>query len=381
MKSPDTLRDKLRRQWHSGSSRRQRLLGRSPWPLVLPIGKPTAAQMTRELATVRGHIDQWRRVKVGTVSWEAVNYRSLADSVELPISWRLDSPAHWVEAMADAGIAREYRLLTAIIDAVDPQYHPLLVPLRQQWLSRGADETILACTVADQLQPGCAAGRPLRALSIAGCDSKFFERNRALLTRLLHQRYADGVGEQGLEAFLGAADEGEHWLLVAPLETGLLPFEQLRLRSSELRRGALPGSHLLVIENERSLYQLPPLPGTVAVLGAGLNLGWLQAGWLEDKVLAYWGDIDSWGLTMLADARRHQPGITALMMDTETFDRLAAHTVVEPVRADAQPPTGLNTAELALYRHIHRCDRGRLEQEFIPTAEVHRATRHWRLHE
>jgi hypothetical protein len=133
----------------------------------------------------------------------------------------------------------------------------------------------------------------------------------------------------GLEHFLDAADEGGHWLLVAPLAPGLLPFEQLRLRSSELRRTALPGRRLLVVENERSLYQLPELPDTVAALGAGLNLGWMQADWLGERAIAYWGDLDTWGLAMLADARRGQSVTQALMMDEPTrvwafFIRLTA---------------------------------------------------------
>lgn len=81
--------------------------------------------------------------------------------------------------------------------------------------------------MAAQVTPGCADGRLLQALSIVGCDSKFFERNCPLLTRLLELRFGPAVAEQGLEGFLGALDEGEHWLLVAPLEPDLLPFEQL----------------------------------------------------------------------------------------------------------------------------------------------------------
>jgi len=374
MKTPDALRDKLRGQWRNGGIRRQRLLGQGQWPF----GKPTPALVVGDIAAVRAHIERWRGVRIGEVRWEAVGYRSLAAAVELPVSWVLHSAEQWVEAMADADIRREYRLLSGVMAAVDPQFHPLIVRQRQLLLARGAEETIRACAVADRLTPGCADGRPLRALSIAGCDSKFFERNRPLLTRLLELRFGPAVAEQGLEGFLGALDEGEHWLLVAPLEPDLLPFEQLRLRSSELRRSGLPGSHLIAVENERSLYQLPPLPGTVAVLGAGLNLSWLQAPWLDDRALAYWGDLDTWGLSMLAMARLQQPHLKALMMDAATFSKLAPrHAVVEPVKADPQPPTGLDAQEQVLYRDLYDREKGRLEQEFVPMELVHRVVNRW----
>jgi len=378
MKTPGALREQLRRQWQNGATREQRLLDNRTWPLGLSIGKPGAAQMQQGVAAVREHIARWRRVDVGEVQWQAVAYRSLATPVDLPLKWVLRSAREWVAAMADPGIQQEYRLLSTIIAAVPPPYHPLLIRQRQQVLSRGAEETIWAATVAEALAPGCARGRPLRALSIAGCDSKFLERNRSLLIRLLALRFGEAVTDQGLERFLGAADEGEHWLLVAPLAPDLLPFEQLRLRSSELRRTPLPGRRLLVVENERSLYQLPELADTVAVLGAGLNLGWMQADWLGERAIAYWGDLDTWGLAMLADARRGQAATRALMMDELTFDAFAPqHAVVEPVCADPEPPTGLDTGEQALYRRLQGLDKGRLEQEFLPVEWVHRQLRQW----
>jgi hypothetical protein len=62
--------------------------------------------------------------------------------------------------------------------------------------------------------------KPLRALAIAGNDSKFMERHEALVPKLLDERFKGQPGELGLEAFLDALDEGDHWLLVAPLEKG-----------------------------------------------------------------------------------------------------------------------------------------------------------------
>jgi hypothetical protein len=82
----------------------------------------------------------------------------------------------------------------------------------------------------------------------------------------------------------------------------------------------LPGSRVLVVENESSLYQLPQVSGTIAILGAGLNLGWLEAPGFDGKQLAYWGDLDTWGLQMLAAARRYRPQLRALLMTRDIFD-------------------------------------------------------------
>src|SRR5690606_16053872 len=97
---------------------------------------------------------------------------------------------------------------------------------------------------------------------------------------------------------------------------------------------ALPARRILLVENERSLRQLPqPLPGTIAILGSGLNLAWLAAPWLQACDVAYWGDLDTWGLAMLATARRHLPQLHALLMDRSSFDAHVQRAVAEPVHA------------------------------------------------
>jgi hypothetical protein len=232
--------------------------------------------------------------------------------------------------------------------------------------------------VALQLQPGCADGKPLRALSVAGTDSKFFERNRQLVTLMLDILFDGQASEAGLETFLGAEDEGHHWLLIADLDGSLLPFSQMRVRAYELQSTPLPGQRLILVENERSLHQLPSAPDTIAVLGSGLNLSWLQASWLANKAVAYWGDLDTWGLTMLGRAREHLPQLTPLLMDRTTFERFADESAVEePQAASVVVPPGLTESEAGLYHLLRRSDRGRLEQEFLPVNMVHKAVVNW----
>ncbi len=73
---------------------------------------------------------------------------------------------------------------------------------------------------------------------------------------------------------------------------------------------------------------------TIAVLGAGLNLGWLAAPWLQERSLAYWGDLDTWGLRMLATARHHLPHLHALLMYRRHLYRAHQHlAMAEPVHA------------------------------------------------
>jgi len=285
----------------------------------------------------------------------------------------------WVRASGDPVVEREHQTLQAVLPEVEPLFRRLIVRQRSWLQEKTAMEIIHAAHVAMELSRGCAKGLPLRSLAVLGTDTKFFERHRTLMIELLDARYEGCASSEGLEHFLGALDEGDHWVLVAPLAPGLLPFAQQRVRVSELFSAVIPGTHVVVIENERSLHQLPSLHDTVAILGAGLDLEWLTAPWLGTKTLAYWGDLDTWGLTMLARARLHQPTLTPLLMNADVFRSYADRcAVVEPSPAADIPPLTLTAEEQALYSTLRSSERGRLEQEFLPTPLVAETLLIWR---
>lgn len=378
MKSPVELAARLAKAWQSADLRVLRLLSPDAWPLRLRIGRPDAKTFASDTAAVKQHIERWRRVDAGIVRWETVAYRAGGDPVEIPDFWELRNPTEWVGATGDRAILREFQRMGEAVQHLDARFHALVVRQRRWVMEMPGGELIKAGKVALALEQGIAAGRPIRAIGVCGIDSKFIERNRTLLCQMLDLRFEGLVTETGLEAFLGALDEDERWLLVAPLTIGILPFRQQRIRASELN--ALPESvtHLVIVENEQALYQLPILPDTVAILGAGLGLDWTRDAWLDGKRVAYWGDMDTWGLTMLATVRRAIPSVTPMLMDRQCFDQYACDfSVREPVRAGDSAPAGLTASELAFYQYLQLQERGRLEQEFIPAPAVQAAFRNW----
>ncbi len=240
------------------------------------------------------------------------------------------------------------------------------------------DELLQAVELATHLTPNCAEGRPLRALPVAGNDTKFIERHRTVITELLDICHEGAASQQGLEVFLGCDPDNHHWLLVADLDGGLLPLKQIRVRDTELTEHALPGERVIVIENERCLHLLPAMPGTIAILGAGLNLAWMSGDWLASRDIAYWGDIDTWGITMLGRARKLQPQLTAMLMDDQTFTQFADMLAVsEPEPVTAKFPIEITPAERALISRLKSCDKGRVEQEFLPVETVRAALTEW----
>lgn len=378
MKSPLEISRKLARQWYQSETRSNRLLGFSEWPLCVSIGTPSAREFSQDPGAVQRHADSWRSVAIGSVEWGPVSYRAGAEPISLPSQWRLSTPSEWVAATMDTAIAKEYADLEHIVECVDVIFRALLVTQRNLWIKKDPEEVIAAADLALRLEPGCALGRPLRLLAEHGVDTKFFERNAGLLTRLLDERFEGEPSELGLTTFLGALEENEHWVLVAPLCEGLFPFKKLRLTTTELKDSRLPGTRLIVVENEKCLHQLPELADTVAVLGCGLDLQWMSAPWLREKNLAYWGDVDSWGLLMLGRVREFCLNVSPILMSRDVYDLYASRSaVVERVRAQAEPPIGLLTDERDLYLHLLRQKKGRLEQEYIPMGDVNSALTLW----
>ena len=388
MRSPEQLAEQLARRWQRSDWREAHLLPNpGAWPLRLDIGAPSSQSFRDAGPALRQHLQAWRAVTErgpGSVQWTPRSYRGGAAPLDVPVQWTLERPSEALAAITrfavngHAEIAADYQALVAVLAQVDAPFQRLLLRRLALWRHLPTEQVATAARVALQLTPGCAAGKPLRALAVAGNDSKFFERHASLLKALLDERFDGEASRQGLSDFLGASPEGEHWVLVAPLDAGLLPFRRQRVPTSELQHSALPAQRILLVENERSLHQLPtPLPQTIAVLGSGLNLAWLTAPWLQACDVAYWGDIDTWGLAMLASARRHLPQLHALLMDRATFDAHAERAVAEPVQASELSQSGLLAHEVALAQHLRTLDKGRLEQEFLPAEAVACAVRQW----
>lgn len=237
------------------------------------------------------------------------------------------------------------------------------------------DDLKLLVSLLPQLQKGMGQGCYLRALPVTFVDTKFIEKNLRIIESVVTALVDKNVKGTGLMSWLDCKEKPRDWLLVKPLcqETrsllGGLPL--LRLSSDTLQDFELPARNILVIENEQSCLALSDVHNTIAVSGGGKNVSWMKAGWLADKNVGYWGDIDSEGLAILSDARSRLSSITPLMMDELTVKTFAERMVSEPDSV-SKDPVALTETELALFKGL-RADQyadKRLEQERLPMEYV-----------
>lgn len=381
MKSPSELSQRLAKQWQNGQLRELRLL-EDEFPIILPIGKPTAQLVKSTTHLVKHHLDLWRNVTLGEVVYADKSYRATgSDSlVSIPTHWKIGNLTQWVDASADKTVKAEATFLKVLLENADELFHSFLVRKRSYWKKMDLLEALKALELVQILEPNCAKGVPLRAFSVAGIDTKFFERNRSFILALLDIRFDGLASELGLEGFLGAWRESDHWLLVLDLdpEGGLLPFTQMRVRTTELLTEFCRVKHCLIVENVKCLHLIPKMKNTIAILGAGLDLLWTKAEWLKSVRVAYWGDIDTWGLAMLSTVRRNIPHVNNLLMTEEVFESHAEQSaVVEKTIVARELLTHLTESELRLYDKLVSLGIGRLEQEFIGVDRVREEIIEW----
>ncbi|WP_089943497.1 DUF3322 domain-containing protein [Candidatus Entotheonella palauensis] len=383
---PEEVRALLRqREWDHSSHLRDRLLGVRAFPIRQPLKPPTGVQALQDLSHFHRYVQAWRDwPHASPVIWETRHYRQLNEQ-RIPVTLELPSIRALLEVLGPDAIARSrhWEVRMAPIVAFEPCLYPVLVRHLSTVEQLSPDDASLMATLLPQLQPGLGQGRYLRALPLRGVDTKFVETYRKLITDLLDVLHAGAITTRGgLLSWLDCSENPKGWLWVRPLCTeaqarlGGVPILQLPL--DVLCAHPMPSEQLLVVENIQAGLSLPDLPHTIAVFGGGRNTAWMEADWLNQKRLAYWGDLDTWGLAILGEARGRQPHLTALLMDHETLQQHRQRMVTEPEPFPYEPQH-LTPLEYQLFCELRDRVHGgsRLEQERLSPDYVHTCLHRW----
>jgi hypothetical protein len=219
------------------------------------------------------------------------------------------------------------------------------------------------------------SGLYARQIDVAGVDSKFIESRKGVLGELLGVLLPAAAidpaaaGPQRFEARYGLKTKPSaiRFRLLDP-SLAICGLTDLAVPVAEFARLDVQATRILIVENEVTFLALPEVPGGLAVFGGGYGIDRLAtARWLDDRAIAYWGDIDTHGFAILDRLRALLPGTGSLLMDRATLLAHRDHWSVE-----AAPHTGeldrLNPQEAALYDDLRRDRLGtgvRLEQEHV----------------
>jgi len=370
----------LKREWNNEANLKARLLNRKPFPIRIGLKPPAGRSAIADMTHYQKFIGEWHAHSSRKyVQWESRNYRVLSDQT-VPKFFILENIKELIEFVGEGALKRSRRWTKNMspLLAISEELYPALVKhLKRIELMRASDSKLLADLVK-QLSSQMGVGQYLRALPLVGVDTKFLENHQALISDILDISYDGEISAAGgLLAWLGCLENPRGWLTVRPLcekvRANIGGFSVMQLHCDVLREHALPANNILVVENMQSGLGLPLLKDTIAVFGGGKNVAWMDAEWLKTRNVAYWGDIDTWGLSILSDARSKLSSIKAIMMDSETLSIHEERMAIEPKPIEGLPEF-ITEAEEQIFSGLKagnyrgsRLEQERLSPDYIST--------------
>ncbi|WP_404360602.1 DUF3322 domain-containing protein [Methylotuvimicrobium sp. KM1] len=381
----DVLAQLRTREWLNAENLRGRLSGDRPFPIRIALKAPTGAQALADLEHFRRFIESWRHwPNPGQVDWQTKKFLQLGEQA-LPVAVQIDSMPALIAVLGSKAEARKQRweqLMRPLL-SIDARLSTVLIKQLSVLESMAPDDSALLAQLLPQLHRGMGQGAYLRSLPLKGVDTKFVENYHGLIEALADRLHDGSVTERGgLLNWLNCIANPSGWLLVRPLcrqgRDRLAGLPVLQMDTRTLQSYVLPASRILIVENKQSGYALPELDDTIAVFGGGRNTAWMDTEWLKQKSIAYWGDIDSWGLTILSDARRRQPHLQALMMDEVTVLEYR-NRMVDEESPQTRLPEYLTEAEQQLFERMQsrHYEKTRLEQERLAPDYIRACLRNW----
>lgn len=375
--TPTDLKAHLQRLWQRGDLPRWVVTAdASAFPLRLSIKGPSPSELADQFEVVRTWAGQLQATRAIRLDWREIRHR-VHGRQSLPTqAWidNIDAALAWIQRERHATRLRQ---LAADTRAAVPAVLPWVERRPLQALELAEDWPRLLAVVGWLLQHP-RPGIHIRQVDLPGVHTKWIESHRGVLTELLDMALpADAVttaatGASQFAARYGFAEKPPR-IRFRALDEALhiipgLAGADITLDATAFSRLALPLQRVLITENETNFLSLPPVPGAIAIFGAGY--GWdalARAEWLHRQPLHYWGDIDTHGFAILHQLRAHFPHAQSLLMDRYT---LMAHQALwgvedKPVIADLP---NLTAEEEALYDDLrdNRIQPGlRLEQERV----------------
>lgn len=382
------LRAVLERRLRTGTWLRAYAEGVEWQPVSLPIKGPKADELLDRLDEARRWMADLQRECAGSARRPGLRmeHRAVANRR----LGRNEVPARaWVDSydvlFGLLGVRSEVRRLDGLLETTRGCV-PALLPWAQEHPAAVLEhEAVWPRLLATVRWIGEHDSRHLyvRQVDVPGVDTKFIEINEKVLSSLLdHVLPADRIDRRfGRTQFAARYQfrrkpDYTRLRLLAPSPAFPVGISEVRLRADELAQMDPRLDQVLIVENEISYLALPERPDTVAIFGSGFALGSVVGlSWLQDKMITYWGDIDTYGFLILNRLRARYPEVESILMDVETLLAHPLQWVTEDKQTD-QPLPHLTEPEAALYRdliedrHGHRL---RLEQERVRFSLVRQA--------
>lgn len=367
---PDSVRRNLAALYRK--RRRLWLAGTDTWPISINLRPPSEQQARAQLETVTNWINAWREWKGGgEVIWCERHWRVLGTQ-RLPERVIFTDPSQvtscigqettWRRASARFSRLRErwpvlsdqLSRLTDVLETYDDDDMGRLEALIS-WVEKNPQSSLYP-----------------RQLPIAGLDSKWFERHRTVVARLIAPLSGDASAHASIESLCGLLAPPQRLrmrLLDPTLRASFAGVADITAPIDELASSRLQVAAVFIVENLQTGLSFADLPGSVVLMAKGYGIQAVaRFPWLMSAACFYWGDIDTHGFAILSGLRAHVPHVHSLLMDETTLHSHASLWIQEPKQHSADILPFLTPEEHAVYDGLKQQRWGqdvRFEQERI----------------
>ena len=358
------------------------------WPWVVPLGRPTERDVLTNAQLVLAWRDAWVdakasgdfEVETDVIAWRAIGTQTVPVRVL------------FVNTNAIAKVAGLLPLWTQVVTrakrfvALWPGIEEAMV---REWamLADWSDDAVLALErVLMWFVDHPKSGLYLRQLPIEGVDTKWFTEPRKKVV----QRLLVAIRE-AKESVPLMAESSEALDPDTTFETvcGLKPLPKLirgrlldevdqklfyglsdlSLPLDEWAQLPLYPEIVFISENLQTGLAFEAHPKSVVFFGLGAGVTQLAAiPWVRTARIIYWGDVDTYGLEILAHLRSVLPQTESVMMNRQTLEAFRGLAVAENRQASGAHVEHLRENEREVFDALKVGDlaRLRLEQERIP---------------
>jgi hypothetical protein len=388
----DELVGKLRARWARGIYLRTHAHGEPFAPIRLPVRSPKAADLIGRLDESLRWIERFDAAnRTGTnrqlfvVERQIRRSRALGDN-PIPVRAHIDSLG---QLCAVLGTTADVEQLDWVLE-----YTRDTEPDLVDWVASHPTEAIAHHPVWEQILTTVRwivdhdlSDLDLRHLDAPGIDTKFVDRHRKILRRILDQLLPADLIDSTSATFAGrygfrARPTYARFRLLTPVPQLPEAVTELELRVDELAQVELPITTVFIVENRATYLAFPEVPDAIVIFGGGFGVTVLDGvPWLARRDLVYWGDLDTHGFAILSRLRERVPTVRSLLMDRSTLLAHREQFAVEPHPTNAELK-GLTPEEAELYRDLIEDRYGpsvRLEQERIRFSTVRHALGSWLL--
>lgn len=357
------------RRWH-----KDWLSGKAAaWPWRIPLSPPTEKQCLENVSATHAWAENWQRYAgPGTVEWRVCQWNALGTH-RLPECLILPDETS-VALLAGRGEdwARAKLRAVELIDIWPSLAGTEVLGSQFEALATYDDAEVAKLIVSvTWLVNHPDSGLYLRQLPIEGVDSKWLETRGTLVSSFVSALSGrEGRTLHDLCCLRHAPARTRLRILDQDLRVALGGLADIEAPVGDLAKLSLAPRAVLVVENLASGLALPDLPGVVAFLAMGNAAPQIlaQLPWLIKVPVWYWGDLDTYGLAILARTRAALPQteVRSLLMDEATLLENGPLWVQESMQHRELKHLTLTFDEQTLFENL-RTDRWgkqvRLEQE------------------